>query len=284
MSETRSSTAVRTILITTAGTNCDRELARAFALAGSQVETVHINRLLENPGMLREFQIMGIPGGFSYGDDIASGKIFANIFVDHLYHSICEWIEHGKLIIGICNGFQVLVKAGLLPGNSSAEASPAQPSVTLTHNHHGRFEDRWVKLRSYSKICKWLPAGRELTLPIAHGEGRFAVATPDVLDDLNRQDQIVLRYVDSSGKPAHQFPDNPNGSLDAVAGICDPTGRIFGLMPHPERFITPYQHPCWTRFDQLPAAQGTEIFENAVRWIRQSGSIEIFDTAAAAAN
>jgi phosphoribosylformylglycinamidine synthase len=282
MSQTATANAVRTILITTAGTNCDRELARAFALAGSIVQTVHINRLVAEPGILRNFQIMGIPGGFSYGDDIASGKIFANILVDHLHAPIRDWIEHGKLIIGICNGFQVLVKAGLLPGKLQPPGGPVRPSVTLTHNHHGRFEDRWVKLKSYSSICKWIPAGRELTLPVAHGEGRFAVAEPDVLDGLNRFDQIVLRYVDAAGRPTQQFPDNPNGSLDAIAGICDPSGRIFGLMPHPERFVTPYQHPSWTRFDDLPVPQGMEFFQNAVQWIRRSASIEIFDSAAAA--
>lgn len=282
-STTASASGVNTILITTAGTNCDRELARAFQLAGSRVESVHINRLVSDPGILAKFQIMGIPGGFSYGDDIASGKIFANILVNHLRDQIQQWIADGKLIIGVCNGFQVLVKAGLLPGNPQSRDASARPTATLTHNHNGRFEDRWVKLKTYSGLCKWIKPGCELSLPVAHGEGRFAVLEPAILDALKQNDQVVLRYVDSEGHPTEQFPDNPNGSIDAIAGICDPTGRVLGLMPHPERFISPYHHPYWTRFDSPPLPQGRIFFENAVEWIHQSRTMELANAATAAA-
>jgi len=275
------SSGVRTILITTAGTNCDHELARAFQLAGSNVETVHINRLVQNPGILRNFQIMGIPGGFSYGDDIASGKIFANILVDHLREPLGQWMKDGKLIIGICNGFQVLVKAGLLPGNQHTDGAPSQITATLTHNHNGRFEDRWVKLKTYSRRCKWIMPGLELSLPVAHGEGRFVVSQPSVLESLRQSDQIVLRYVDSAGQPTQQFPANPNGSLDAIAGVCDPTGCVLGLMPHPERFISPYHHPYWTRFDEPPVPHGRIFFESAVAWIRQNSAVKLADSTAA---
>ncbi len=274
-----SPSAVNTLLITTAGTNCDRELARAFQLAGSMVESIHINRLVADPGILRKFQIMGIPGGFSYGDDIASGKIFANILANHLREPLQQWMADGKLIIGICNGFQVLVKAGLLPGDHHDDVVRAQPTATLTHNQNGRFEDRWVKLKTYSNRCKWIKPGLDLSLPVAHGEGRFAVLRPAVLDAMALGDQIVLRYVDSAGHPTAQFPDNPNGSLDAIAGVCDPSGCVLGLMPHPERFVHSYQHPHWTRLDTLPSPQGRMFFDSAVEWIRQSSTIELAGSA-----
>lgn len=267
-----SSSNIKTLLIVTAGTNCDQELARAFALAGSHVDAIHINRLIADPGLLAGYQIMGIPGGFSYGDDISSGKIFADILTHHLWPQLRQWTADGKLLIGVCNGFQVLVKAGLLPAFSASDENPSRPAATLTHNRNGRFEDRWVHLQTDSSLCKWIRPGQRLMLPVAHGEGRFVVAHPEILKQLQTNDQIVCRYVDSSGHATQAFPENPNGSLDAIAGICDPTGRILGLMPHPERYVETWQHPFWTRLDTAPTPDGRQFFENAVAWIHQSSA------------
>lgn len=269
------SSSVKTLLLRTAGTNCDRELALAFEMAGSHVDTVHINRLLENPGQLAEYQILGLPGGFSYGDDIASGRILANQLVYHLGDALQQWIADGKMILGICNGFQVLVKAGLLPGPIPQLAPGDHFPATLTDNINGRFIDRWVRVRSESVQCKWVGGGICFDLPIAHGEGRFMVRDQAVLEALRANDQIVFRYVDAADQVATDNPANPNGSVDAIAGVCDLTGRVLGMMPHPERFINPHLHPSWTRNDNLPAAVGLDLFKNAVDYIRQNMAVTV---------
>ena len=259
---------VRVLVLRSAGTNCDRELALAFQKAGAQVVALHINRLAANPGQLADYQILAIPGGFSYGDDIASGKILANQLLRHLRDPLRQWVRDGKLIIGICNGFQALVKAGLLPGPMPQLSPDDLFPATLAPNSHARFEDRWVRLASQSNICKWIPAGRSLYLPIAHGEGRFLVRRPEVLAALRSNDQIVLQYVTADGMPAAEFPDNPNGSAAAIAGICDITGRVLGLMPHPERFTDSLVHPFWSRCARAPSPDGMEFFLHAVHFVR----------------
>jgi phosphoribosylformylglycinamidine synthase len=269
------SSTVRVLLVRTAGTNCDRELALAFKQAGATVETVHVHRLLAEPGQLADFHILGFPGGFSYGDDIASGKILANELLHHLRTPMEQWVRDGKMILGVCNGFQVLVKAGLLPGPLPQLEPSDIFTATLTHNAQARFEDRWVRLKSGSSLCKWIEPGISLRLPIAHGEGRFAVRNQAVMDALEANDQIVLRYVSEDGNPATDFPDNPNGSAGAIAGICDMTGRILGLMPHPERFIDPIHHPFWTRLDGKAAADGLQLFENAVKYVYSSMAVSV---------
>ena len=276
------SSAIRVLLLRVAGTNCDRELARAFELAGAGVVTLHINRLLADPGQLAGYQIFAIPGGFSYGDDISSGKILANQLIHHLGVPLRRWIQDGKLILGICNGFQALVKAGLLPGSMPQLPQADRQPVTLTHNRQERFEDRWIRLRSYSRICPWIPAGETLQLPVAHGEGRFVVRDAAVLEALRQNDQIVFRYVTGEGQAAVNFPENPNGSVDAIAGICDGTGRVLGMMPHPERFVAPHQHPAWTRQSKLPQPDGLALFENAVRFVRAQMTVTIGATASTA--
>ncbi len=276
------SSKVSVLIPRTAGTNCDRELAWAFEQAGAAVSTVHINRLMDNPGELDHHQILALAGGFSYGDDIASGKIFANQLIHHLKRPLEQWVADGKLIIGICNGFQILVKAGLLPGPMPQLPSGDLFTGTLTHNSHARFEDRWVRLQSYSGVCKWIAPGKTVRLPIAHGEGRFMVRSAGILDALKHNDQIVLRYVDTAGNPAAQFPENPNGSTDAIAGICDVTGRVFGLMPHPERFTETYLGPDWTRNRSESTEDGSELFANAVHFVRQSGTVLVASNDAAA--
>jgi phosphoribosylformylglycinamidine synthase subunit PurQ / glutaminase len=241
-----------TLILRAAGTNCDVETAFAFRLAGAETQSLHINRVLENPGVLDDFQILAIPGGFSYGDDIAAGKILANQIVHHLGNAVRKFIDAGKPVIGICNGFQVLVKTDLLPGPLAGRTGQ---TATLTNNDSGRFIDRWIKLAPRSGKCVWTKNLTAIELPIAHGEGKFLPADEGTRTALHENDQIALVYVG----------DNPNGSIDDIAGVCDATGLVFGLMPHPERHVDPTQHYAWTTRKPLPKeGEGLQIFRNAV--------------------
>ena len=258
---------VLVIVIRTAGTNCDKETVFAFETAGANVELVQREKKLE------DYQILAIPGGFTYGDDIASGKILANELKFKLEEDIQKFINDGKLIIGICNGFQILVKAGLLP-NLSGSFSTIE--VTLTVNDSDKFEDRWVYLKSHesqviSHKCVWTKGiGGIIELPVAHGEGKFIPRDKDVLTQLKKENLIVFEYVDENGM-RKGYPYNPNGSVENIAGICDRTGRIFGLMPHPERHITSFQHPCWTRNRRSNHVEGDGIviFKNGVDFAKK---------------
>ena len=275
-----------TLILRTAGTNCDVETAYAFELAGARAQRVHINEVLANAARLGEYQILAIPGGFSYGDDIAAGRIFANQIVHHLRDAVREFIEAGKPVIGICNGFQVLVKTDLLPGPLAGRTGQ---NCTLAHNESGRFVDRWITLKSVSKRCIWtqdLAVDEEtgsFELPIAHGEGRFVPADDAVRAALAQSDQVALVYANPDGSPARgRFPHNPNGSIDDIAGVCDASGLVLGLMPHPERYVTSLQHPAWTRraAETLSRAgqstarsgegAGIKLFRNAVRHVRDA--------------
>lgn len=245
----------KTLILRTAGTNCDRETAHAFELAGAETESIHLNRLLENPKLMQDYQLAAIPGGFSYGDDIAAGKILANQIVHHLRDAFAEFLRAGKPIIGICNGFQVLVKTDLLPGSMAGKTGQ---TATLTHNDSGRFIDRWVSLEPRGKKCIWTANLHPLDLPIAHGEGKFVPANDSIRRALWDNDQVALIY----------GGENPNGSIDAIAGVCDSTGLVFGLMPHPERYVSPLQHPAWTSQNQLPEeGAGLQVFRNAVQHV-----------------
>ena len=257
-----------TLILRTAGTNCDGETAYAFELAGSNAELVHINRLLREPGLLDSFQILAIPGGFSYGDDIAAGRILANQITHHLGDALRAFIDSGRPVIGICNGFQVLVKTDLLPGRLWGGGGQ---SATLTNNDCGRFVDRWVRLASRPSKCIWT-ADLEppvIELPVAHGEGKFVLRNETVRRALWENGQVALMYAKDDGSPARgEFPENPNGSVDDIAGVCDPTGLVFGLMPHPERYVDAVQHPAWTSQRQTARpGQGLQIFINAVRHV-----------------
>lgn len=255
---------VKALILRAAGVNCDAETAVAFHRAGAVTEPVHVGRLIENPSMLAGFQILALPGGFSYGDDVGAGKILGNQLVHHLAEPLRAFVDAGKLVIGICNGFQVLVRAGLLPATTrNGNGAPAQ-EATLAWNANARFQDRWVHLSVDSDRCVFLKKGQKMYLPIAHGEGRFLPIQADLLKRMDAAGQIALRYVDEAGKPAAAWPDNPNGSSDNIAGVCDPTGRVFGLMPHPERHIEPTQHPRWTRLGLRPEGDGLSVFRNAV--------------------
>jgi phosphoribosylformylglycinamidine synthase subunit PurQ / glutaminase len=254
----------KTLILRTAGTNCDVETAFAFELAGADAERVHINRILQNPSLIDTYQLLAIPGGFSYGDDIAAGKILANQIVNHLGDALQRFVESGRPVIGICNGFQVLVKTNLLPG--SVAGCTGQTS-TLAHNDCRRFLDRWVHLAPRQCRCVWTTGLTDpIELPIAHGEGKFIPASEIVRNALWDNALVALTYAHADGTPAEGlFPDNPNGSVDDIAGVCDPTGLVFGLMPHPERYVDPLQHPAWTRQQPLPKyGSGLQIFRNAV--------------------
>jgi phosphoribosylformylglycinamidine synthase len=261
----------RVLLLRTAGTNCDRELAHAFQLVGARVEALHINALLDNPSQLESFQVLALPGGFSYGDDIASGKILANQLIHHLKTPLRTFVDEGKLILGVCNGFQVLVKSGLLPGPMPQVDAADWHPTTLTYNTSGHFEDRWVKVKALSKHCAWIPnTGAQviLDLPVAHGEGRFVARTPEILAALQANDQVAFQYVNDDGSPATLYPALPNGSQNAIAGITDTTGRILGLMPHPERIVHPENHPHFTRTTPHSASpDGLVIFQSAMNYL-----------------
>jgi phosphoribosylformylglycinamidine synthase len=259
--------AVRALVLRTAGINCDVETQFAWEMAGAQAERVHINRLIENPRLMADYQILTVPGGFSYGDDIASGKIFANQIVHHLADAIQEFLAKDRLVLGICNGFQVLVRCGLLPGSEGGRPSLV-PSATLTNNDSGKFEDRWVHLRTDSDRCPFLKKGEQFDLPVAHGEGKFIPGAAAQLAQLEKAGQVALRYVDENGRTGPGYPANPNGSASDIAGICDPTGRILGLMPHPERHALPWHHPQWTRLPKKKYGDGLAMFKRGVGYFK----------------
>ncbi len=244
----------------TAGTNCDQETAFAFVQAGAEAELVHINKFIRVKKSLRDYQILALPGGFSYGDDIASGKVFANELRHKLTEELKDFVKEGKLIIGICNGFQVLVKSGLLPGNNDF-----QQEASLIINDSAKFEDRWVYLKSSGR-CAWTRGIPEIIyLPVAHGEGKFILKEKSGLNRLKANRQIVFQYCDARGRPSG-YPDNPNGALENIAGICDLTGRVLGLMPHPERHIAFSQHPRWFSLRRKKEGEGLGIFRNGVKY------------------
>lgn len=264
---------VKAIVLRTAGTNCDKETAAAFHMAGAEACLVHVNVLKKNRSLLDKYHIMAIPGGFTYGDDIASGKVLANELKSTLKSRITRFVREGKLVIGICNGFQVLVKMGILP--SLGGKLDYAIDATLSLNDSGKFEDRWVYLKNEKfKIkntkCVWTEALPEVIyIPVAHAEGKFIPKNDKVLRKLHKNGQVVFRYTGRNGM-GPVYPDNPNGSIDDIAGICDPSGRILGLMPHPERHVTYLQHPNWRRHmdDRKGMGIGLKIFKNGVKFAR----------------
>jgi phosphoribosylformylglycinamidine synthase I len=250
---------VKTLLLRAPGTNCDFETRVAFEKAGAEVDSALVSELFRREKRLADYQILVSPGGFTYGDDISAGKILANELKLRLGEDIRGFVDDGRLILGICNGFQVLVKAGILP-RLTDESAP----LTLTSNDSGNFECRWVYLQvNEASPCIFTRGISTMYLPVAHGEGKV-VAEPGILDRLN----IVVQYADEAGNIQAGYPHNPNGSVRNIAGICDDSGRIFALMPHPERFIRWTQHPRWTREIARNYGDGLQIFLNAVAWVK----------------
>jgi phosphoribosylformylglycinamidine synthase len=251
---------VNVLVLRGPGTNCDQETAFAFQQAGAVTSVCHINSLIRHERRLVDYQVLVIPGGFSYGDDIGAGKVLANELKLKLGEDVQLFVNNGGLILGICNGFQVMAKAGILPDIRQQTAPP----MTLGTNDSGRFECRWVYLKVEKKSpCVFTQGIDSMYLPVAHGEGK-------VITDMRglREINAALYYTDDSGNIQAGYPDNPNGSMNNIAGVCDPTGRIFALMPHPERHIRFQQHPHWTRKKPKEHGDGFAIFQNAVKFAR----------------
>ncbi len=252
------------IVLTGFGINCDVETAEALRIAGAHAHRVHLNDLASEPSLLDAAQIFVVPGGFSFGDDIASGRILANRLKYKLGGPLTRFAAEGKLVLGICNGFQVLVKMGLLPGRGDS----LRQTMTVTHNDSGRFENRWVRLKvDPASRCIWTADLDDFELPVRHGEGKVLCGSSEQREQLASGGQVVLRYAGAQGEPARGvYPINPNGSDDDIAGICDPSGRVFGLMPHPEAYVRKTNHPRWTREALPEEGAGLAIIRNGVAY------------------
>lgn len=261
---------VRVFILRAPGTNCDIETGIAFQRSGAQTQAFHINEWLKNPDLPQQYQILALPGGFSYGDDLGSGTVLGNEITKRLVKEIHRFMQDGKLIVGICNGFQVLVKTGFLPGLSGDTEKPVRQAALFT-NDSARYEDRWIYLKKYSQKCvftKNMPS-EIVYLPVAHGEGKFISQDKETLKKIINNDQVVFRYCAATGKPTRRYPLNPNGAEDNIAAICDTTGRILGMMPHPERFQDSENHPRWNR-EKLAFPNGLAIFQNAVEYVKHN--------------
>jgi phosphoribosylformylglycinamidine synthase I len=255
----------KALILLATGTNRDRDAAQALALAGAETEIVPLKYLLRSSHSWKNYQMLVIAGGFSYADALGAGKLLALDLLHYFSDQATEFVSAGKPVIGICNGFQALVKAGILPYNGRHSA---QPAATLTFNQCGHFECRWVTLKPISQTCIWTRGLNELVdCPVAHGEGNFVVRDLSVLDDLRTADQVALTYVCPDGSPAEGvYPYNPNGSMLDLAGICNPAGNVLGLMPHPEDNVSTFQHPDWTRGIHH---SGLPLFQNGVRYAQE---------------
>lgn len=252
------------LILRAPGTNCDHEVQTAFELVGGSATRLHLNALRENPKLLRDYQILVLPGGFSYGDDVGAGKVQALYLQHFLSDAMRKFRDQEKLILGICNGFQVMLKAGLLMPIDEEEGADA----TLANNDSGHYEDRWIHLAATPGRCPFLKGVERLHLPVGHGEGKFVCRKEWIAKGLEQAGQVVLRYVDGNGNRGG-YPVNPNGAQDDVAGICDVTGRAMGLMPHPDRHLFPTQHPQWTRHGLKAEGDGLAIFRNAVAFFKE---------------
>ena len=271
---------VRVAVLFGFGINCDRETAAVFDMVGGTSERLHVNHLVKGNRSLEEFDILAVPGGFSFGDHLGSGRLLGNRLRFALREQLQKFVSSGKPVIGICNGFQALVKTGLLPGPENAYLEPDLiQRASLTLNNTGRYEDRWVTLEFDSESpCIWTKGIQRIECPVRHGEGRFVMPTEMELDRLSANHQLTVRYVDPSTELGTglsddllPFPLSPNGSMRNIAGICDPTGLVFGLMPHPEAFYTMWLHPEHTSMklnEDEWEGSGLQIFRNAVEYVR----------------
>jgi phosphoribosylformylglycinamidine synthase len=256
----------KVLILRAPGTNCEVETGYAFERAGAKTTLLHVNRLIESPQLAKDHQILCFPGGFSYGDDIAAGRILAQQLKVHLSEVVDHFRDQQHLVLGICNGFQIMMRLGIF------FESPEEPPATLTLNRQARFEDRWVHLATTKNNCVFLRGVERMFLPMAHAEGRLVLRSGEAGRQLAASGQLCLRYA-SEGQPASDeplpFPANPNGADMNVAGLCDASGRIFGLMPHPERHLEATHHPFWTRRSEQPEhGEGFVIFQNAVDYFK----------------
>lgn len=249
------------LVLTGYGINCEKESKFAFEKAGGKATVTHINEIIDNPALLGKYNMLILPGGFAFGDDLGAGKVLANKIKFKLHDTFLSFVNSGKLVFGACGGFQVLVKLGLLP------ILDFQQRVTLTINDSGKFEDRWVYLKiNKSSPCVFTRGIDYLTLPVRHGEGKFLPKDEATLKEIINNNLHVAQYVDEQGNLAG-YPWNPNGSLANIAGICDSTGRVYGMMPHPEAFNDITNSPRWTN-NLVKEAQGLKIFKNAVDYLK----------------
>jgi phosphoribosylformylglycinamidine synthase len=250
----------RALILHAAGTNRDHEAAQALRLAGAVPEIVPSTALRQRAHRWSDYQLLVIPGGFSYGDALGAGKLLALDLQAYFADEVSAFVEAGRPVLGICNGFQALVKAGLLPGGEPMRA-------TLTFNASGRFECRWVTLTPAANTCLWTAGLTEpIYCPVAHGEGRLLLADPDGTAELQRAGQVALTYALPNGAPAAgSYPENPNGSVADIAGLCNAAGNVLGLMPHPEDHVYGHQHPRWTRGES--GQLGLPLFQSAVRYL-----------------
>jgi phosphoribosylformylglycinamidine synthase I len=266
-------TQVKALVIAGYGTNCEMEMAYACRRAGAICDIVHISDILQGGVAISDYHFLNLAGGFLDGDDLGSAQV-ESVRLKHaqikatgnsLFEEILTSVENGMIILGVCNGFQALVKSGLLPGTPFGKRK-----VSLTFNDSAKFEDRWARLSiNPDSPCIFTKSLDNLYLPVRHGEGKFICDSNDTLQEIEGGSMDVLYYADSDYMPTMDYPDNPNGSVKAIAGICDATGRIFGLMPHPEAFTHATNHPGWTRMDTLQdKGQGMAIFDNAVTFLK----------------
>lgn len=267
---------VKVIVLTGYGTNCENEMAHACKLGGAdQIDIVHVSELLHGEYSLDDYHFLNLPGGFLDGDDLGAGQAGAFRFRyatvkptgEKLFNQFLRFIEAGKLILGVCNGFQLMVKMGLLPG---FDHNHEERLVSLTYNDSSKFEDRWVNLKvDADSPCVFTKGLTDLYYPVRHGEGKFVARDEATMQRVLDNKLVAMRYVDpNTGQTTTEFPANPNGSFDGIAGICDPSGRLFGLMPHPEAFLNRVNHPRWTREDLPEEGQGVALFKNGIDFIR----------------
>ena len=257
----------RVLVITGFGLNCEKETSKAFELAGAAVTQIHLNDLIERKGVLEQHNILSFIGGFSFGDHLGSGTVLAYRIRCQLGEELGKFIAQGKLIIGICNGFQIMTRLGIIPSLNGRFTQ----EVALHHNDSGVFRNSWVNLKvNKESPCVFTKGIETLQLPIRHGEGKFVVRDKQILEALEQKNLVCLRYADKKGEQTGQYPDNPNGSVNNIAGICSPSGRVFGLMPHPEANLSVYNHPQWIehKFRLGRHGGGLKIFENAVDFIK----------------
>jgi len=261
--------AIRIVVVRAPGTNCDRETGHVFESVGASVKHIHVHALLDHPKELARAHGLVIPGGFSYGDDLGAGTVLGTAMRTRLRDPIRRLVDKGGIVLGICNGFQVLVKTGLLPGHDDGDKDAPERTVALATNLQNRYEDRWITMQAVTDQCVFLRRGDLIHCPVAHAEGRL-VCSDATLDRLSAADQIALRYVAPDGTSPAPFPYNPNGSTDDIAGLTDPTGRILGLMPHPERNQFPWQDPRFHRGTAPRRPEGLAPFQGAMRHLRKT--------------